>query len=138
MTYTRVVFRPCQTCKMESFAKPWISVTFKMFFFERKAVLLRKVNHCKRSPEIMALPFKICGCVCSSETAISLTQKYQSKILHIYTMDDSTSSSKIHTVHIKDWMAAWMAAITFVKLRNLVVTEKRMGATVPRIKHKNF
>ena len=86
----------------------------------------------------MALPFKICGCVCSSETAISLTQKYQSKILHIYTMDDSTSSSKIHTVHIKDWMAAWMAAITFVKLRNLVLTEKRIGATVPRIKHKNF
>ena len=34
MTYNRVVFRPCQTCKMESFAKPWISVTFKMFFLK--------------------------------------------------------------------------------------------------------
>ena len=53
-------------------------------------------------------------------------------------MDDSKSSSKIHTVHIKEWMAAWMAAITFMKLRNLVLTEKRLDATVPRIKHKNF
>ena len=86
----------------------------------------------------MALPFEICGWLCSFETAICLTQKYQSKILHIYTMDDSKSSSKIYTVHIKELMAAWMAAITFMKLRNLVLTEKRLDATVPRIKHKNF
>ena len=53
-------------------------------------------------------------------------------------MDDSKSSSKIHTVHIKELMAAWMAAIIFMKLRNLVLTEKRMDATVPRIKQKTF
>ena len=49
--------------------KVWLTANA---YLKKNTVPLKKADECKGPREIMTLPFKIYGCKCSSEAAISL------------------------------------------------------------------
>ena len=92
-------------------------------FFQRNTVPLIILDHCKWHSEIMTVPLKYMAASASLKLQYSLNRN-TCQVHCIYTIHGCKCSSKINTVFIKEWMAA----TTFVKIRNTVLLKKLFPA----------